>query len=106
MRFIVIAISAGLLAAGCASSAGYSGSAYISAGRVDLRQTTKTVEECARNVRDATKRPDTTSLGQVVQTPGPPPGTGVMGICAGPDGRTYFITQTEIQAGPTMMFER
>lgn len=105
MRFGVIAVSAGLLAGACAT-AGYSGSAYISAGRVDLRETTKTVEECAQNVRDATKRPDTASLGQVVQTQRPPPGTGVMGICAGPDGRMYFITATEIQPGPTVKFER
>lgn len=105
MRFFVIAISAGLLAGACAS-AGYSGSAYLTAGRVDLRETTKTVEECAQNVRDATKRPDAASLGQLVQTQSPPPGNGIIGVCGGPDGRMYFVTPTEIQPGPTVIFER
>jgi hypothetical protein len=29
-----------------------------------------------------------------------------VGLCGGPDGRMYFITPTEIQIGPTIMFER
>lgn len=105
MRFSLIVILAAGLATACATQ-GYSGSAYITAGRVDLRETTKTVEECAENVRNATKRPDAASLGQLVQTQSPPPGNGIIGVCGNPEGLMYFITSTEIQPGPVILMER
>lgn len=104
MRFRLFAIPVALAAAGCAST-GYYGAAYLTAGSVSLKETTETVEECAANVRVALSRPDAMSLGQVTQYGDIKPPEGVIGTCAGPD-RIYFITQTEIQKGPLIQYER
>jgi hypothetical protein len=100
----LLAVTLVLTSAGCAAT-GYSGSAYLTAGRLDLKERTPTLEACAEAVRTATKIPDPSHLGQFVMRDGVPEGD-MIGICGGPDGRMYFITPTEIQPGPTVIFER
>jgi hypothetical protein len=99
-----IALSVTALLSACAAT-GFSGSAYNPAGRIDLKASTKTVEECAAAVRSASTATDGAALGQVVPGRGTPE-QGMVGLCAGPDGRSYFIFANEIRPGPTIMFER
>lgn len=106
---LVVAVSV-LALAGCASSSpfggpGFSAAAYIEGGSVDLTERLSTIEACAAAVRAAAASDNPASLGRVSKGATGEVGDAV-GLCGGPDGRMYFITPTEIQIGPTIMFER
>jgi hypothetical protein len=110
MNCRLIVAAAALLIGGCASSSpfggpGFSAAAYIAGGSVDLTERQSTIEECAAAVRAGAASDNPASLGRVSKGDTGEVGDAV-GLCGGPDGRMYFITPTEIQSGPTIMFER
>jgi len=102
-------LTTGLLLGACASSPfgrGFSGTAYLPDGRVDLSAKMASLEECAAAVRAAPGASDPAVLGNVVRTSSGPPIEGMVGICVGPDGQGYNIMQDEIRPGMKLIFER